>query len=136
MRRLAIIFVVAFALNLIWENLHAVLYDNYQGGGITELILLRATLFDAIFIVLICLPFVLFPKLKSKSNWIFVLGLILAIAIELYALATGRWAYGSLMPVIPFLNIGLTPTIQLGVLGVLSFKFATLGQLNHQFGLL
>jgi len=122
MQKLVVIFITAFFLNLIWENLHVFLYANYQGGGISELILLRATLFDAIFITVICLPFVFWPKIKNPKLWIFILGIILAIGIEKFALATSRWEYNALMPIIPILNIGLTPAIQLGLLGLISFR--------------
>jgi hypothetical protein len=121
MKKIIFIFFVAFILNLIWENLHSVLYDNYKGGEITQFILLRATLSDAIYIIFMTLPFVIFPNLKNKAWLIIILGFITSISIEYYALGTGRWAYNSLMPLVPFLQIGLTPTIQLGLLGYLSF---------------
>lgn len=37
------------------------------------------------------------------------------VAIEMWALYTERWVYNSLMPIIPIIRIGLTPTIQLAV---------------------
>jgi len=43
-------FVLSFLLNLIWENLQSFLYLSYQAEKITELILLRATLTDALII--------------------------------------------------------------------------------------
>jgi len=122
MRKVLTLFVIAFILNAIWENLHAFLYDNYMGGEITELVLLRATLADAIMITVITLPFVLFPSWR-RQNWIIIfVGLVPAIGIEWYALLTGRWAYNVYMPIIPFLSVGLTPAIQLGLLGFLSFR--------------
>ena len=57
MRKILLIFISAFVLNLIWENLHSFLYESYMGGKITEFILLRATLADAIMITVIILPF-------------------------------------------------------------------------------
>lgn len=115
-------FVVAFILNAIWENLHSFLYDNYMGGKISEFILLRASLSDALYIVIITLPFIFYLAFKKRSWLIIFFGIIISIIIEYYALNTGRWAYNSFMPIIPFLNVGLTPTIQLGLLGYLSFK--------------
>ena len=46
----------------------------------------------------------------------------ISIIIEHFALSAGRWAYNDFMPIIPFLSVGLTPTIELGLLGYLSFK--------------
>ena len=122
MRRIFSIFMIAFILNVIWENLHSLLYDNYMGGKITEFILLRATLADAVIITITTLPFVFFPLLKRQSWLIIFIGFIISIFIEHYALGTSRWTYNSLMPIIPFLSIGLTPSIQLGLLGYFTFK--------------
>lgn len=122
MKKVPIIFVTAFVLNLVWENLHSFLYDNYMGGGITELILLRATLADAIMITLVVFPFIFLSSLK-RFDWLIIFaGVVVAICIEWYALATGRWAYNAYMPIIPILSVGLTPFIQLGLLGYVSFK--------------
>lgn len=93
-----------------------------MGGKITEFILLRASLFDAILIVIISLPFVYFSFLKNKTWLILILGIIIAIFNEWYGLGIGHWAYNELMPIIPIIKTGLTPTIQLGLLGYLSIK--------------
>lgn len=93
-----------------------------MNGNITEFILLRATLTDAVMITIISLPFI-FLEIFRKHSWLIIpIGIIIAISIEWYALGTGRWAYNSYMPIIPFLATGLTPTIQLGLLGYISFK--------------
>ncbi|MFZ2149736.1 MAG: hypothetical protein WAV15_01080 [Minisyncoccia bacterium] len=121
-RRIIFIFIAAFVMNVIWENLHSVLYESYKGGEISQFILLRATLSDAVYIVFITLPFILRSKLKKYDWLIVVLGVIISIIIEFYALSTDRWVYKDLMPLIPFLNIGLTPVVQLGLLGYATFK--------------
>ena len=131
MKRISLIFFIAFVLNVIWENLHSFLYANYMGGKITEFILFRATLFDAVIITLIVLPFIFFPTLKKQSWLIIFIGFIISIGIEYYALGTHRWAYNALMPVIPLLAVGLTPTIQLGLLGYISFKVEEYILLHH-----
>ena len=122
-QRTFLIFLVSFFLNLIWENLHSFLYAGYMGGKITEFILLRASVADAGIITLLSLLFMSVPSLKRKSWLIIFVGVLIAIFIELYALNTGRWAYNEYMPMIPILGVGLTPTIQLGLLGYLSYWF-------------
>lgn len=117
----ALLFAISFGLNLVWEHAHVVLYTNYQGGSITNAILFHATLADAIFILGITLPFFYNAYLKARPWLIVVFGAVLAIGIELWALETGRWAYATSMPLIPFLGVGLTPTIQLGLLGYLTY---------------
>lgn len=121
-KKLGLIFVLAFALNYVWEHAHSLLYANYQGGPITEFILLRATLADAAMITLIILPFLLSRHLAKRSWLIAVIGIAVAIGIEEHALSTGRWAYNALMPIIPFIHTGLTPTIQLGLLGYFAYR--------------
>ena len=122
MKRLISIFLFSFATNVIWENLHSYLYVGYRGGRITEFILLRASFWDAVMITIILLPFLYLHFFKKRSWLIFIIGITVAVAIEWYALGTDRWAYNSLMPIIPFLDTGLTPTIQLGLLGYLTYK--------------
>lgn len=115
MKRLLAIFGVSLALNLAWEHLHAPLYAGYQGGSITEFILLRASLGDAVIITLGALLFLYVPYVKNRRWLVWPLGLGMAAAIELFALHTGRWAYGPYMPLV--FGIGLTPLLQLAATG-------------------
>lgn len=112
----------AFFLNLIWENLHSVLYASYKGGAITEFILARASLFDAFIISVISLPFLLLSFFRKRVWLMFVIATVVAVMNEWYGLGTGRWVYNAYMPILPLVNVGLTPTLQLGTLGILSFK--------------
>lgn len=110
--------VLAFGLNLIWEFWHSQFYLTYQGGEITSLILIRAAIVDSIIILILL---IVADAFRLNCSVILITGgLLIAIIIELWALKTGRWAYSSLMPLIPFLNIGLTPTIQLAITGYLT----------------
>lgn len=122
MKRIILVFISAFILNYIWEVLQSSLYSGHQGGQITEFILFNATLGDAVIIVLITLPFVFLASFRKHLWGIVLIGFIVAISIEWYALATDRWTYNTYMPIVPFLAVGLTPTIQLALLGILSFK--------------
>lgn len=122
MKRISTIFIVALILNLVWENLHSLLYDNYKGVEITQLILMKATLGDAVIITVITLPFLFLATFRKHLWGIAVIGFIVAIGIEWYALATDRWTYNMYMPIIPILSVWFTPTIQLALLGLLSFK--------------
>lgn len=122
MKKLVRIFLLAFILNVIWENLHSFLYSNYMGGKITEFILVRASLFDATLITIILLPFVFSNVFKNKTYLIIVIGIVIAILNEWYGLSTGRWMYNSLMPILPIIKVGITPVLQLGILGFISYK--------------
>ena len=121
-KKLSEVYIFAFVLNLIWENAHSFLYVSYQGASITEAVLIRAATFDALFITGL---FILFSRAAffKKRLWLsLAIGIIFAVPLEIFALQTGRWQYNSLMPIIPFLNVGLTPSIQLGLLGYLAIQ--------------
>lgn len=119
-KKLIPFFVLAFGLNWTWEILHSALYLNYRGGTITSFILFRAAIADAAMILILVF---LAQKLPlNKSVFVFAAGLVLAVVIELLALKAGRWEYNALMPVIPFIKVGLTPTVQLAVIGYLAQK--------------
>lgn len=114
LRRLTIVFSLAFLVNLLWEHVHAVLYVHYQGGAISELVLLHATFVDALIIP----ASVFFVRIFPQRYRAFLLSgflLVVAIGIERWALATHRWAYASTMPILPVLGVGASPTIQLVV---------------------
>jgi len=111
-----IIFISAFVLNLLWENLHAPFYASYKDGAITEQILIRAAFWDAVIVLIVAIVFLKISFLKRHLWLSFFAGALISVAIEYFALATGRWSYGQSMPIIPLLNIGLTPAIQLGLI--------------------
>lgn len=121
-KKLPLIFICAFIFNWIWETLHSRFYLHYQGGEITRWILFRAAIFDAAFITLLGLAFLKIDYLRKRPWLSLVFGFIAAVLIEWYALQTGRWGYKEMMPIIPFLNTGLTPTIQLGILSYFILK--------------
>lgn len=122
--RLAGIFIVSFVLNFVWEHMHSVLYVHYKGGPITDFILFRATLGDALFITAMSIPFFRISVLR-QNLWLYIpLAIACAAFLELFALSTGRWEYTDLMPLVPFIKTGLSPTLQLGILGYLTFLAA------------
>lgn len=117
---LSCIFFVGFLLNLLWENLHAPLYVHYRGGAISEYILFRAALFDAL-VISIFAAILSFAPFRRWRLWLMpVAGIFFAVGLELWALQTGRWEYTAWMPLAPFLNVGLSPMFQLGMTGWLA----------------
>ena len=121
-RQLLIIFTAAFALNFVWEHWHSVFYLHYQGQEITNLILARAALFDAIFITALALPFIFISFFRRRLWLAPLIAVLFAVGLEIFALKTGRWAYTDAMPLVPIINLGLTPIIQLGLLAFVSYK--------------
>ncbi len=119
MRLFVFVFIISFGLNAIWENLHAPLYVHYQGGTITEWILLRAALVDALILTIL---FLVTSPIKSRTGKylvIIIAAVVIAVWIERWALASARWEYQPAMPIIPVLQTGLSPAIQLALMGSL-----------------
>jgi len=128
-KRFALIVIIAFILNLIWEYSHASLYSSQMLADNYNLTLIRASIGD---IVNIFLFFIIISVIVHKNlKWInkpkgldyillIVFGLILAIIIEYINLRIGRWAYTSYMPTI--LGIGVSPLVQLAVTSIVSLK--------------
>jgi hypothetical protein len=53
-----------------------------------------------------------------------LLGGACAVAVEYYALASGRWSYTDRMPIVPLLGVGLWPLLQLALLVPLAIFLA------------
>lgn len=122
-KKLSVIFGASLLLNFVWENLHSYLYFLPSGNEITQARLIRATIFDAIFITLLAILFIKFGYFRERKWYALIFSFITSNLIEIYGLKSGRWAYNELMPVIPVLNTGLTPTVQLGILSYLIFRW-------------
>ncbi|MEX2053011.1 MAG: hypothetical protein WD898_02160 [Candidatus Paceibacterota bacterium] len=121
-RKLLSVFLLAFLLNWAWENLHSNLYLHYSGGDISQGVLFQATFLDAIFITLMAIFFLKVRFLRRNIWYALVFGVIAGMITEIYALRIGWWGYSELMPIVPIVNTGLTPTIQLGLLAYITYK--------------
>lgn len=130
-KQLSTVFVAALLLNFVWENVHSYLYVHYQGGAITELILIKAAFFDAIVTTIAAMLYLWVRPFRRRLD-VTIGGLLaFAIGLELFALATSRWFYSSWMPTLPCLDVGITPTIQLALLAYVSFRFAGLSKKDN-----
>jgi hypothetical protein len=113
----------AFLLNLVWEFGQVPLYRGLPSSGHWASIKLcaRATLGDAVIAVV---AFWVVAALVASRWWItapsasqvacFVgIGLGIATALEWMAVhVQARWAYGTSMPMVPVLRVGLAPVLQ------------------------
>lgn len=130
------IFGVGFLLNLVWENLHAPLYQEYTNFWDHFMINALASLGDGALIVLF---YFIFSTWKKNTYWIkcfnwidaflfMIFGALVAIGIEQLALSYDIWHYTEKMPVI--LSTGLTPLIQLILLPSLTLLLTKAYVLN------
>ena len=128
-RYLFLIVVVAFLLNFAWEDAQAPLFSGGLSPAHYLIIYTRATLFDALYTVGLYVGIAIIARNRrwvERWNWphmafTFVVGFVVAAVIELRALAIDRWSYSESMPLIPYLEVGLSPILQLMVLPYTTF---------------
>ncbi len=130
---MARLFAVAAAVNFVWEMAQMPLYKDMPFEEFSSWVFcFRASLGDGIIVLVIWLiGYAIFHKPRwfrtPKPARILVLllsGAAIAITVEIHAIATGRWDYSALMPLLPIVGIGLSPFIQLLILPILSMRLA------------
>lgn len=117
----AIVFVVAIALNFVWEMFQGVLYEPMGTFWQATLRCFVASVGDGLLtLVVVGVGVIAF----SSSEWFVhgrprryvfaaAVGLVVAVVVEYWGLATGRWVYGARMPRVPGTELGLVPLVQL-----------------------
>jgi len=119
LRFLSYLFIVAFLLNFVWEFFQAPFYQFSQPKN-----LLWYSLRDGLMIVVLYLAV---GSVLRNWRWgrrfnsrrlilLWVLGAVWAIALEYFSLDASRWTYSVEMPLLPFLNVGLWPVLQMLIL--------------------
>lgn len=115
-RRFVVFLAIVFAVNLVWENAHGELYAHTMSewdfvrsaGGDVPLVLIG---------MIAALPW-----RRNKNRYIVAVVMVLtvlAVGVELFALAIGRWAYTAAMPTLG--PIGLSPLLQLPTTAMIAF---------------
>jgi len=112
---------IAFILHIVWENMQAPLFQGYVSFVAHFPMCLVGTAGD---VVITLFVYFIVALLKNDVNWIStlnkkdfvilaVIGFFIAVGIEWRALLFGRWAYIEVMPIIPYLEVGFMPIIQM-----------------------
>lgn len=128
--KLLILMIIILILNLIWEFSHYRLYIDSTGIS-TTIHLIIASFTDLFLIAFIFLINSFFNKnlawIENPKKFdyliIVILGMLIAVIIEIYSLTYNRWSYTELMPTI--FGIGASPLIQLfttAIISLLLFK--------------
>lgn len=128
-KTLLIITGTSLVLNLAWENLQAPLYQGYSNFWQHLPICSIASLGDVLIILVLYFVLAIVNRDMfwiSKMNRIdvavlIILGALVAIGVEKWALATERWQYSSAMPLIPYIEVGLLPVLQMSLLPLFTY---------------
>lgn len=121
--------VLSFLLNFAWELIQVPLYipSLYSLEHIAFCAL--ASFADTIMVLLLYFGFALIFKnllwiehLKWKRKVVVILtGGTGAVLAEMRHLSLGTWAYSNSMPIIPIINVGISPVLQFIILPVLIY---------------
>lgn len=126
-RRLAWIWLGGgWLLNLAWEVGQGPLYEGHSGWGRHLLFCARASFADVaivagLFLLMACAaasPWWSASHLGFRLPALAAAGFVSAEAIELRALALGKWVYSPAMPRVPTVGVGLAPVLQMVLIPV------------------
>jgi len=130
----AVVVLASLVVNEIWEmaQMSAYIDTARHSWSSTLTLCTRATVGDVGIVVGIYAMGVLAtgdPSWGLHARWNMyattaVLGLAYATLVEHAALAAGRWSYSEQMPLVPWLNAGLWPLLQMMLLPPLTFWIA------------
>jgi hypothetical protein len=125
------LFVIAVPVNYVWELVQSPLYVGMDSFKLVWWHCGLAALGDGLLLLLI---YAAGWAVLRKRDWfahpgaigyvvMLLAGLIISVGIEWLAVfIVRRWAYTAQMPLIPWLNVGLTPVAQMLVLPPLIFR--------------
>ena len=121
--------ILAFLLNFAWEIMQMPLYQgsSYSISSIGFCAL--ASVADAIMVLLLYFGFTLILKnmfwVESPNTLqiivVILIGGIGAILSEMRHLSLSSWVYDNSMPIIPYVNVGISPVIQFMILPLLTY---------------
>ena len=131
-RRLAHTFLWAVTLNFAWEMAQAPFCESMGTVWQATRRCFVASLGDGVLILLVvalggtmCRTSRGFVELTVATDTCAALaGLALAVAVEQWGLASGRWAYQVHMPRVPYTDMGAVPLAQMVILTPLSLWLA------------
>jgi hypothetical protein len=127
---LAMVLLVSFPLHLAWEWFQCQPFFVHRATPPTAAAMLAATLGD---LALTLMAFAAVSAVHGlrwpleRWRWLHLVtleavALMLAVAVELHALAAGRWSYTDAAPRLPFTGVSALPVMQLMLLLPVSFR--------------
>jgi hypothetical protein len=121
--------ILAFVLNLIWEEAHGLLYEGFQYdlGHIAFCALASVADMFMVLILLFAFGFIyktvfwIVPVRFNRSLVLILVGGVGAILAEMWHTSRGDWSYADAMPLIPIVEVGLSPVLQFAILPLIVF---------------
>ena len=130
----------AFVLNYLWENIQCPWFFIHRGGNGGQIAMIVATLGDVVLtwmaqgtVAVVSKRWLWLLGPWRWQQWVTLLGTGLAFSffVESWALATSRWAYTDINPLVPGTPISVLPVAQLLLVFPVTFwlsrKFIRLG---------
>ena len=122
---------IAFALHYAWEHVQCPLFFVHPDSSGMALAMVRAALGDVAMTWIAQAVIAAGSRrwLWSLGRWtarewgvLLLVGLAMSASFEYFALATGRWSYTAIAPLVPGTGISAVPVAQLLILFPLSFS--------------
>ncbi len=121
--------VIAFLVNFIWEVAQGPLYEGFEYDWQHISFCALASIADMLMVLILFFGFSLvYRNLYWVMNWDFeiivplvLVGSVGAIFGEIWHLAQGDWSYAEAMPIMPLVEIGISPLLQFALLPFIIF---------------
>jgi hypothetical protein len=132
-RFIAVLSITAFVLHFAWENAQCIAFFVHASSAPTQVDMVRATLGD---VAMTWLAYAAVSLACRQWNWPFGTwswmewgtlagsALVMSVAVERFAIASGRWSYTANNPLVPGTDVSVLPIAQLLLLLPLSFWLA------------
>ncbi|SDD90124.1 hypothetical protein SAMN05421636_102270 [Pricia antarctica] len=124
--------IAAFVVNLIWEVAQGPLYEGFEYDVKHISFCALASVADMLMVLLLFFSLGLLynnifwiRNLNLKRTLVLVgIGTLGAILAEMWHTSRGDWIYAEIMPLLPLVDVGITPVLQFALLPWLVFYFA------------
>lgn len=128
-RLIASVGAIAFLLNFMWEVAQGFLYKGYKYDWEHISFCALASVADVLMVFILLFGFGLIYRNvlwiarlnATKIWWLMLAGFLGAIVAEMAHTSRGSWAYTESMPLIPWVDVGLTPVLQFTILPLIIF---------------
>ena len=129
--RIACVFLLAIPINFAWELAQSELYAGADQWPARWWHCFVASLGDGILVLVIYAVGAIIARRVDwfeagyrQYHWVLAGAVILAMIVEWIGVNSGRWSYTARMPLIPGLDLGVVPVLQMAVLPPLIFYLA------------